>query len=491
MVPFEDGGLRSKHRRRGLTWLGFLLCMGSCSEPAALPNQAPTALPGGPYSGTVGVAVGMDGSASSDPDDNTPLSFAWSFGDGASTTGAKPSHAYAAAGTFTVKLTVTDAQGLAGAQSTTTATIAAAPPPPPPPPPPNQAPTARPGGPYTGTAGTAVAFDGSASSDPDNNTPLTYAWSFGDGASATGAKPSHGYAGAASYTVKLTVTDAKGLAGAQATTTATITAAPPPGDQVFVGAGDITSCSQTADAATAALLENIAGTVYTLGDNAYSDGTASQYQDCYDPTWGRQKSRTRPVPGNHDYHTSGASGYFGYFGFAAGDPSKGYYSYDLGAWHILALNSEVSMAAGSAQETWVRADLAAHPTQCALAYWHQPRFSSGTNHGSNAIFQPMWQALYDVGVDVVLAGHEHNYERFRPQTPAGVADDAHGIREFVVGTGGEGHYPLNNPRIANSEASDGNTFGVLKLTLSATSYAWQFVPVAGASFTDSGSAACH
>jgi len=262
------------------------------------------------------------------------------------------------------------------------------------------------------------------------------------------------------------------------------------GSQVLLAAGDIASCSSSGDAATATLLDGLAGTVVTLGDNAYPDGTAADFANCYAPTWGRHKARTRPSPGNHDYHTSGATGYYNYFGTSAGPSGRGYYSYDLGDWHIVSLNSNVSMSAGSAQEQWLRADLAANTRRCTLAYWHHPRFSSGTAHGNFSGAQPIWQALYDFDADVALAGHEHNYERFAPQTPTGTADPTGGIREFVVGTGGVGHYS-GHSAIPNSEVFDGSTFGVLKLTLSATSYTWQFIPVAGQSFTDRGSGTCH
>jgi hypothetical protein len=258
---------------------------------------------------------------------------------------------------------------------------------------------------------------------------------------------------------------------------------------VFVGAGDIAACGSSADEATATLLDGISGTVFTAGDNAYESGTASEYTNCYAPSWGRHKTRTRPVPGNHEYATLGASGYFGYFGSIAGDPAKGYYSYDLGPWHIIALNSNFAMNAGSPQEQWLRADLAANSTMCTLAYWHHPRFSSGP-HGSAPFSQPLWQALYDFGADVVIVGHDHTYERFAPQTPTGTVDMSRGVRQFVVGTGGAGLYAWATIA-ANSEVRNNTTKGVLKLTLRTDRYEWQFVPVAGSSFTDSGSASCH
>ena len=270
----------------------------------------------------------------------------------------------------------------------------------------------------------------------------------------------------------------------------------PPGTPVvFVGAGDIADCSSDDDEATALLLDSLVQdtlpvVVFTAGDNAYDDGSAAQFRDCYQPTWGRHKARTRPAPGNHDYRTSGAAGYFGYFGGAAGDPSRGYYSYNAGDAHVIVLNSNVSMSAGSAQEQWLRADLAASTAQCTVAIWHHPRFNSGTHHGNDDRTAPLWDALYDAGADVVITGHEHTYERFAPQTSAGVPDAARGLREFVVGTGGKSHYDFGTP-LATSEVRDATTYGVLKLTIGVDSYAWEFVPVAGGTFTDSGTANCH
>jgi hypothetical protein len=265
-------------------------------------------------------------------------------------------------------------------------------------------------------------------------------------------------------------------------------------DPVLVGAGDIADCDGTGAEATARLLDAIPGTVFTLGDNAYDDGSAAEFAACYDPTWGRHRARTRPALGNHDYHTAGAAGYFGYFGDAAGDPATGYYSFDLGAWHVVALNSNCDEIggcdAGSPQEQWLRDDLAAHPATCTLAYWHHPRFSSGIIHGGEETVQPLWQALADAGAEVVLSGHEHHYERFAPQDPNGRADAALGIREFVVGTGGRRLYPFGWRR-SNSEVRNDDTLGVLQLTLRPTSYDWSFVPVAGESFRDDGSDSCH
>jgi hypothetical protein len=276
--------------------------------------------------------------------------------------------------------------------------------------------------------------------------------------------------------------------GVSGTAAVTVTA-PATGEVVFVGAGDIADCGSSGDEATAALLDGIAGTVFTTGDNVYDDGSATQFAQCYEPSWGRHRARTRPSPGNHDYRTSGASAYYAYFGANAGEAGTGYYSFDLGDWHIISLNSNVGMSAGSAQEQWLRADLAATTRTCVLAYWHHPRFSSG-DHGSSTAPRPLWQALYEFGADVVLAGHDHHYERFAPQTPDGVRDDARGIRQFVVGTGGKSHYAVTTP-IANSEVANDDTYGVLLLRLYAGSYAWQFVPVAGGTFADAGDGSCR
>jgi hypothetical protein len=260
---------------------------------------------------------------------------------------------------------------------------------------------------------------------------------------------------------------------------------------VFVGAGDIADCSRVQDEQTAQLLDNIPGTVYTVGDNAYSSGTAAQYSNCYDPTWGRHKARTHPAVGDNEYNSSSvAAGYFDYFGAAAGAPNGGYYSYDVGSWHIVVLNSNCSRIGGcdpnSPQGQWLQADLAAHPSTCTLAIFHEPLFSSS---GTTSSVRNFWVLLYAAGADIVLSGHRHNYERFALQNPNGVADPGRGIRQFVVGTGGAGLSSFGSTA-PNSEARNNNTYGVLKFTLHATSYDWQFIPIAGQTFTDSGSAAC-
>lgn len=293
------------------------------------------------------------------------------------------------------------------------------------------------------------------------------------------------------------------------------TSTPAPGDVIIVAAGDI-ACDPTSSnfnggngtssncrmRATSDLILNIKpAAVLNLGDDQYYCGGYDAFLQSYDLSWGRVKSITRPSVGNHEYLTSGGtdcdpsgqgSGYYKYFEAAAGDPTKGYYSYDLGSWHMIVLNSQCSHAGGcgtgSPQETWLRADLAAHPNKCTLAYYHIPLWSSGGRANGNT--QTMMQDLYNANADVVLTGHDHTYERFAPQNPQGQLDVARGIREFVVGTGGANHTSFT--KIApNSEARNDRTFGVLKMTLHTTSYDWEFVPEAGATFKDYGYTACH
>jgi hypothetical protein len=264
------------------------------------------------------------------------------------------------------------------------------------------------------------------------------------------------------------------------------------GNPAIVAAGDIASCASPGDEATAELLANTRGTVAALGDNAYPDGTAAQFRDCYGPSWGRFKARTKPAVGNHEYYTADAQPYFEYFGASAGPSGKGYYSYDKGSWHIVVLNSncsEVPCAAGSAQERWLRSDLAAHPTKCTLAYFHHPRFSSGF-YGNDSSVAPFWKALHEAGAEVVLNGHAHNYERFAPQRPDGTLARKRGIRQFVVGTGGVSHKAFGAVK-PNSQARNADTYGVLRLALRQGGYGWKFKPVAGKAFTDSGTQGCH
>jgi len=266
----------------------------------------------------------------------------------------------------------------------------------------------------------------------------------------------------------------------------------------LVGAGDIAGCANLSGAqATANLIDKISGTVFAAGDLAYEKGTYEEFENCYQPTWGRFKKRTKPAPGNHEYNGSDALGYFRYWGTQAGDPEKGYYSFELGSWHIIVLNTNCETkplggcGEGSPEEIWLREDLAAHPG-CLLAFGHSALFSSGlsTKHSRHKELRPFWKDLYAAHADLILAGHEHSYERFAPQDPDGNADPTQGIRQITVGTGGRSHTFLGFAQ-DNSEVRNSDTFGVLKLTLSAGEFKWEFVPEAGKTFRDSGKGACH
>lgn len=271
---------------------------------------------------------------------------------------------------------------------------------------------------------------------------------------------------------------------------------PPQTFVAVVAGGDIAQCYDAPAAAspaarTAALVTPQDGVVLTLGDNAYESGTPVEFANCFHPTWGAFKDRIRPAPGNHDYVTAGAEGYFSYFGAQAGPDRRGYYSFDYGGWHFISLNSEIDTSASSAQYQWLAADLAAsRDTLCTIAVWHRPAFNSGVVHGNSARMKPMFDALYNAGVEILLSGHEHVYERFAPQTGDGVADAARGVRQFVVGTGGALHYAFGPPK-PNSEVRIDQTFGVLRLTLGASGYSWQFVPAGGGAPRDVGSDVCH
>ena len=296
------------------------------------------------------------------------------------------------------------------------------------------------------------------------------------------------------YTARATQRDGAGNVGASQASTFSVQ---PSGDPHLLAAGDVAACDTTGDEATAEVLDRLPGTLAVLGDLVYEYASAADYANCYDPTWGRQLARSRPVPGSHDYAEgrTNAEDYFAYFGPAAGLPARGYYSYNLGTWHVIALNSNCSevggCGAGSAQEQWLRADLAANPGVCTVAYWHDLRFSSGSIHGSNTGYQAFWQALYDFNADLILGSHEHVYERFGPQTPTGAADAARGIRQITVGTGGRSHYTFKTSVLANSQVRNADTFGILDVTLRPGSYEWRFEPEAGKTFSDSGSTPCH
>jgi hypothetical protein len=276
----------------------------------------------------------------------------------------------------------------------------------------------------------------------------------------------------------------------------TTTPVPPIPDPVLLGAGDIANCAdRTGAQATAAILDRTPGTVFTLGDNVYPDGTPEEFGRCYGPAWGRHKDRTAfAVAGNHEYNTPGAAGHFGYFGPAAGDPARGYYDTTVGAWHVIVLNSNCEevggCGAGSPQEQWLRRALAARDARCTLALWHHPGFSSATVHRAFPAYRPFWEALYEHGADVILSASDHVYERFGLQTPTGEADPAFGLRQFTVGTGGRSHQAFKTV-LPNSEVRNGGTYGVISLTLHADSYDWRFIPEDGRTFTDSGTAGCH
>jgi hypothetical protein len=358
---------------------------------------------------------------------------------------------------------------------------------------------------------------------PPGASPSAYRWTlaWGDASVDSGdvgagglITASHTYAAVGQYRLSLTGRASNGTTGND-TATVFVEASSTP--QVLIGAGDIGECGKVHSSNTAAVIDTIAGTVFTLGDNAYPNGQLTDFTrtdgpGCWGPTWGRFKKRIYPTPGNHEYALGDtmATGYFGYFGVAAHQQPTGWYSYDLGAWHIIVLNSSFleSQALGrvlnvQTQLAWLSADLAAHPATCTLAMWHHPHFSSGTTHGTHpeetTPTKPFWDTLYAHGADVILSGHEHNYERFAPQTPDSVADPTNGIREFVAGTGGGGYDPLATTKKANSEVST-TEHGVLKLTLSPGSYQWQFIPTSGPlgeldpltfTFTDSGTGSCH
>jgi acid phosphatase type 7 len=281
-----------------------------------------------------------------------------------------------------------------------------------------------------------------------------------------------------------------------------------PSAPVMIGAGDIAVCGTSADEATSHVVDSVLAAdsashlptvVFTLGDNAYpsgDQGVDKDFQRCFAGSWGRPSilPAIRPAPGNHDYDSGSASPYFAYFGERAGPAGKGYYSYDIGSWHIVSLNSELYFEGGhagdaTAQESWLRADLASNPRKCTLAYFHRPLFSSGI-YGTTAEVRPLWDILFAANADVVLNGHEHHYERFGPQTPSGIADAARGIVEIIAGTGGAELREIRYPLAANSEAQIHGRYGVLKLELFDRGYRHSFIE-AGGRVWDSGEGLCH
>jgi hypothetical protein len=360
------------------------------------------------------------------------------------------------------------------------------------------------------------------------STPLSYAYTW-QRCTTTGS-PCAAIAGATSATyvptstdvgaklrVIVTATNTAGSASATSGATAVVAnGSTPVGDPMVVAAGDIAcdpaskyfngglgknaNCRQkyTADVVASGSY----AAVLPLGDEQYDCGGYSAFLRSYDLSWGKFRALSHPAAGDEEYATSGgtdcdttgkATGYFNYFGAAAGTIGKGWYSYDIGAWHVVVLNSNCASVGGctrgSAQEKWLKSDLSTHPSRCTLAYWHHPRFSS---NGAASSVGPLWTDLANAGADLLLTGHRHNYERFAPQSPTGTYDPVAGIREFVVGTGGKSHqaFPATAAP-ATSEVRDAKTYGVLELTLHAGSYDWRFRPADGGTFTDSGSTACH
>jgi hypothetical protein len=490
-ASFDHSGLSLGAHTITLTATDSDGATGQASRSIAIeppPNQPPTASITAPADGTtfqLGQPVAFNG-AGNDPEDGalSGSALVWTSSlDGQIGSGASFDHSGLSLGTHTITLTATDSDGATG-QANRSISIE---------PPPNQPPTVSITAPAQGATfqlGQPVRFSGSGNDPEDgalSGSALVWTSSL-DGQIGTGASFDHSGLSLGAHTITLTATDSDGATG-QASRSIAIE--PPPSDdfETLVGAGDIAVCGSPHDEATADLLDGIPGTVFTAGDNVYYSGTPQEFTDCYDPSWGRHRARTRPAAGNHDYDTPGAAGYYAYFGANAGDPSTGYYSYDLGAWHVVVVNSNLGVAAGSAQLQWLAADLAANPTACTVAYWHHPRFSSGV-YGNDASMQALWEVLYDAGVDLVLNGHEHMYERFARQTPTGALDNDRGIREIIVGTGGISLRPFGTIA-ANSQARDSDTHGVLRLSLYPTRYEWDFLPIAGGSFTDSGGTDCH
>jgi len=269
---------------------------------------------------------------------------------------------------------------------------------------------------------------------------------------------------------------------------------PAPTPVTLVGAGDIAICGNPGAKRTTQLLGSIPGLIFTAGDNSNASGEQQDYLECFDPIWGQFKERIHPAAGNHDVRLEDGKAYFDYFGEAAGQPGQGYYSYEAGSWHVIVLNSNCQVAGGcepgSPQEEWLKQDLATHPNLCTLAYWHHPLFTSGSMGPSDWV-KPFWDDLYAAGVEMVINGHDHHYERFEPLNPSGSLDIEQGMREFIVGTGGAFNLPLEREPVAHSERHIVDTFGVLKLTLFSDRYEWEFIPTEDGAESDQGSGTCH
>ncbi|HET9010780.1 MAG TPA: PKD domain-containing protein, partial [Gemmatimonadaceae bacterium] len=440
------------------------------------------AVAGGPYAGEA--LVEFDGSGSYDPQGGAIASYEWDFGDGSTGTGVAPSHSYAADGVYTATLVVVDSKGNRSMPSRAQVTIA------------DHAPVVNAGPalqvvPVGLPTSMAVAFSDLGLED----NPWTWTIAWGDGTTDAGSTETqgesfvvnHAYPGVGSYAAILSVTDKDGSTGSD---TATITIAPPEEGTVILAAGDIASCGQERDESTARILDSIPGTVFTLGDNVYPDAQHADYVNCFEPTWGRHKGRLFAVLGNHEYTVDPAAS-FDYFGDRAGPRGLGYYSYNVGDWHIVVINDNLPIGTGSTQDVWLKADLAANPRACTLAMFHQPRFMSADDaYTLRDSRKTLWNRLYAAGAELVLNGHQHFYERFHPMRPDGTRDDATGIQEMIVGVGGESSdAPTVNIWPTSAVRSD--HFGVLKLTLLPGRWEWKFIPAKGYSFTDSGSGTCH
>lgn len=456
------------------------------TAPTGTVNRPPVAAVGGPYTGTEGTAVAFDGRGSADPDGDA-LTYAWNFGDGTTGTGAQPAKAYVQDGSYTVTLTVTDAQGAASEPATATVAVA------------NVAPAVSATlTPATITTGGVVTLAGTFTDPGASDGPWSYTVEWGDGTpNATGStaapgssiNATHPYASTGTFTVTVRVTDAGGATG---TAMQTLTVTPAVAAVTVLVAGDIADCARNTDEQTASILAaHPDAVVMTAGDNVYNGATLTNFMNCYDPSWGQHKARTWPVIGNHDYG-SGApkgEGYHAYFGARAGALGSAYYTTTFGDWDVYVLNSNISMKAGSPQEAWLRTELARSTRRCQMAVWHHPRFFSGTVSTERTVQRAVWNALYAAGVDLVVHGHEHYYERFAPQSAIAVLDPTHGIRQIIAGTGGKDFANFGTPA-PNSEVR-ARAFGVLQLVLRADGYDWAFLPVPGTSFTDAGTAACH
>ena len=340
----------------------------------------------------------------------------------------------------------------------------------------------------TAFEGTPIQFSGSATDVESNDVSASISWTSSlDGILGVGPSLSRSDLTVGAHTLTVTASDGQG--GFSSRTRKLTVFAPSNG---LLAVGDIGSCTSAGDEATGALLEMLGGTILGLGDYAYPNSSASDFTSCFEPSWGRHKARIRPVPGNHEYIQPGAAPYFAYFGAAAGSPGQPWRSFDVGGWHIVALDSDCGRVggcdAGSAQGQWLQADLAANSKPCTLAYFHEPRFSSGFVGVEDDVL-PFWQTLYAHGVDVILNGHDHAYERFARMNPNGAAEPLRGIRSFISGSGGASLHGADEAE-PNSEVRDETTYGVLRLALEPTSYAWQFFGAGPGTFTDSGSEAC-